>query len=168
MDLKETWLIAIADPAIMSRKWDAEIVQHPNEPNWPLWKAANLERLAQGRILPYYGIRNGEIICEATAMLSEKDVQNPEGQVDESTVYLAAFRTAEKFQGKGYFSRLFRFMEQDLKARGYSKLTLGAEAEDAKNRSLYSHLGFREWIKSARERWPDGTEIAVDYYGKTL
>ena len=72
----------------------------------------------------YYGILNGEIISEATAMLSNLDVKDSTGLVDETTAYLSAFRTRKEYQGKGYFSKLYKFMEDDLKSRGYTTLVV--------------------------------------------
>lgn len=84
--------------------------------------------MTEGNTLFYYGISNGQIISEATAMLSNLDVQNSEGLVDESTVYLSAFRTKKEYREKGYFSKLYKFMEEDLRKRGYITLTLGVES----------------------------------------
>lgn len=101
-------------------------------------------------------------------MLDKSIVQNCEGLVDDKTVYLCAFRTVEKHQGKGYFSRLFQFMIDDLKRRGYKKVTLGVEPMEIDNLKIYQHLGFDTFIKSAQEIYPDGTVIDVDYYGMDL
>ena len=85
-------------------------------------------------------------------MLHPKIVQNSSGLVGSHTVYLSAFRTNDKFQGKGYFSKLFHFMIDDLWHRGFTKATLGVEPVEEKNKECY----------------PDGTIIDVEYYGKTL
>lgn len=122
----------------------------------------------QSHIIPYYGILGSNIICEATAMLHPKIVQNSSGLVGSHTVYLSAFRTNDKFQGKGYFSKLFHFMIDDLWHRGFTKATLGVEPVEEKNKDIYTHYGFTEYIKSGKGCYPDGTIIDVEYYGKTL
>lgn len=61
--------------------------------------------MKDGRCISYYGMLNGKIICQATAILDKSVIQNCDGLVDEKTVYLCAFRTVEKYQGKGYFSK---------------------------------------------------------------
>ena len=38
----------------------------------------------------------------------------------------------------------------------------------ARNKEIYKHYGFVEHIKNAKEIYPDGTEIDVEYYGKKL
>lgn len=151
----------------MEVKWNYEIKKHKNS-NWKIWKHESISRVKNGQSIVYYGVLNGEIICETTAMLDKSIVQNCECIVDDKTVYLCAFRTVEKHQGKGYFSRLFQFMIDDLKRRGYKKVTLGVEPVEIDNLKIYQHLGFDTFIKSAQEIYPDGTVIDVDYYGMDL
>lgn len=153
----------------MNAKWEYEIAQSgKDKENWIVWKRQNIENYKQGYIIPYYGILEGVIICEATAMLHFKVVQNSIGLVDSHTAYLSAFRTISKFQGKGYFSKLFHYMIGDLRQKGFIKVTLGVEPAEEKNKNIYTHYGFTEYIKSGKEFYPDGTVIDVDYYGKTL
>ncbi len=151
----------------MEIKWNYEIKKHKNR-NWKIWKSEAISRVKNGQSIVYYGILNSEIICETTAMLDKSIVQNYEGLVDDKTVYLCAFRTVEKYQGKGYFSKLFNFMINDLKNRDYKKVTLGVEPAEIDNLKIYNHLGFDRFIKSAQEIYPDGTVIDVDYYGMDL
>lgn len=151
----------------MEEKWNYEIKIH-NSPNWIIWKAQAIDNAVKGKSIVYYGILNGKIICEATAMLDENIVQNSDGLVGKSTAYLCAFRTIEKFQCKGYFSRLFSFMLDDLKKRNITKVTLGVERGESNNLKIYNHLGFNEYLKSATESYPDGTVIDVDYYAMNL
>lgn len=159
----------IASLAEMEQKWNYEIALHPaDQSTWLLWKQQNLRWRQTGEILPYYGIRGGEILCEATAMLAPGIVQNSAGLVGPHTAYLAAFRTNEGYRGQGYFSQLLRFLLGDLKARGYTAATLGVEPCEEKNRLIYAHFGFTQYLKSAFETYPSGAKIAVDYYQKTL
>lgn len=152
----------------MNKKWDYEIKTSKDPNNWIIWKSNAIDNFKKGLTIPYYGILNGQIICEATAMLSSTVVQNHEFLVNSNTAYLSAFRTIPEYQGKGYFSQLFKFMLEDLKKRGYTKVTLGVEPTELKNKEIYSHYGFSEYIKSGYEAYPDGTKIKVEYYGKKL
>lgn len=167
--MTESLICKIASLEEMNIKWEYEIAQSKNDKeNWTVWKNQNIESYKQGHIIPYYGILGSNIICEATAMLHPKAVQNSSGLVDCHTVYLSAFRTNDGFQGKGYFSKLFHFMLDDLRHRGFTKATLGVEPAEEKNKEIYAHYGFTEYIKSGKEYYPDGTVIDVEYYGKTL
>lgn len=164
-DLFSQYSCKIATVDEMEAKWDAEI-KRQNSPNWKIWKREAVERVKNGQSIVYYGILNGKVVCEATAMFDKNAVQNSDGLVDAHTAYLCAFRTEEKYQGKGYFSELFRFMLCDLKRRGYRKVTLGVEPTETENLKIYKHFGFSEFIKSAQETYPDGTVIDVDYYAR--
>lgn len=163
----KNYICKIATTEEMEAKWNYEIKKNKS-PNWKIQKDESIERVKCGQSIAYYGLLNGRTICEATAMLDKSIVQNCDGLVDDKTVYLCAFRTIEKYQGKGYFSKLFRFMIDDLKCKDYEKVTLGVEPTETENLKIYKHLGFNEFIKSAQEIYPDKTVIDVDYYGMNL
>jgi len=163
----KTYICKIATLDEMEIKWNYEIKKHKSL-NWKLWKTEAIERFKNGQCIVYYGLLNGNIVSEATAMLDKNIVQNSDELVNDKTVYLCAFRTVEKFQNKGYFSKLFIFMINDLKKRGFEKVTLGVEHTENKNLRIYNHLGFEKYIKSGLETYPDNTVIKVDYYEKSL
>lgn len=75
--------------------------------------------------------------------------------------YLVAFRTNKELEGKGYFSKLYKFAEHDLKERGYTSLSLGVGPEAVRNIEIYFHLGFREYIKTTIEHEPPKDEFSV-------
>lgn len=167
--MAELFICKIASLQEMNTKWEYEIAQSgKDKENGIVWKKQNIENYRQGAIIPYYGILEGIIICEATAMVHPRVVQNSTGLVGSHTVYLSAFRTIDQFRGKGYFSILFHFMIDDLRRRGFTKATLGVEPAETKNKEIYTHYGFTEYIKSGKEYYPDGTVIDVDYYGKNI
>lgn len=163
------YVCKIANIDEMNVKWDYEIDNAKTDKNnWITWKKENVERFQKGFIIPYYGLLDGRIICECTAALNPSIVQNAEGLVGEKVAYLTAYRTIPEYQGKGYFSKLFKFMIEDLRSRGYKRVTLGVEPEEKKNKNIYFNYGFNEHIKNSKEIYPDGTEIDVEYYGKNL
>ena len=165
----QKYICKIATIEEMNSKWDYEISKATDDKeNWIIWKKENIMNYKKGKIIPYYGVIDDEIICEATAALTGDIVQNSDKLVDETTAYLMAFRTNKEYEGKGYFSKLYKFMEDDLKSKGYTLLTLGVEPEETKNKAIYNHYGFAEHIKNAKEVNPDGTEINVEYYGKKI
>ncbi len=168
------YICKIANLDDIIRKWDYEISIHPNDKNWKIWKNISIEGYQDNNQLCYIGILNGKIIAEATAMISPNGVQNAEGLVSKDTVYLCAFRTREEYRGQGYFSKLYRYMENDLYNKGYRSLTLGVEPNDFKNKMIYNKYGFTEYIKTDYEIEPpekDGEEphkIMVEYYRKEI
>ena len=165
----QNYICKIATIEEMNKKWDYEIsIAINKKENWIVWKEQNIKNYQNGKIIPYYGILGGQIICETTAVLTSDIVQNSDKLVDDTTAYLTAFRTNKEYEGKGYFSKLYKFMEEDLKNKGYTLLTLGVEPKEIRNKKIYNHYGFVEYIKNAKEVYPDGAEIDVEYYGKRL
>ena len=162
------YICKIPTPEEMNEKWDYEINKNRDSSNWIIWKKSAMESAEKGQTIPYYGILDGKIISEATAMLDAGIVENSQGLVDEKTAYLSAFRTNEEYQGQGYFSVLFQYMLDDLKRRGYERVTLGVEPCEVKNMQIYFHYGFTEYIKRCVEVYPDGEEIEVLYYSRPL
>lgn len=168
------YICKIATIEELEQNWNYLINIHPNDNAWKLYKEKAIKEMESGSAIVYYGILNGEIISEATAMLSNIDAQNSDGLVDETTAYLSAFRTRKEHRGRGYFSELYKFAENDLKHRGYKRLTLGVEPCEVKNMMIYFKYGFTNFIKNAYEIEPAKNEdeepikYLVSYYAKNL
>lgn len=160
--------VALFDEVVKKQK--EKINNHPNDNKWVIWKEEILKRLKDKTILIYYGILDGEIITEATAVISEKDkyIQNKEGLVNKNTAYVMSFNTNKQYEGNGYFSKLYKYMERDLKNRGFKKLTLGVEPCEIRNMLIYFNWGYINYIKSAYEIYPDGQEVLVNFYSKNI
>lgn len=136
--------------------------------NWESFKKNALDNY-DNRIV-YMGMLGDEIITEATAIINENGltVQDKENLVGDKIAYLQAFRTKEGYDNKGYFSKLYKFMESELKSKGFERLTLGVEPCEVRNILIYFNWGFTDYIKTSYEIYPDGEKIIVNYYGKNL
>ena len=64
------YICKIASIEEMEQKWDYEISQHSEKRNWIVWKDQAIESSRTGLSIPYYGILDGTVICEATAVLN--------------------------------------------------------------------------------------------------
>lgn len=172
----EKYICKIATLDEINSEWDKEIKNHPNDNRWSIWKKENVRDVQNGTRVCYYGILNGKIISKAIAVISDKDIgmQNKEGLIGNKTAYLTAFSTLSKYQGHGYFSKLYRFFENDLKSKGFNKLTIGVEPCEVKNMKIYFNWGFDNYIKTAHEIYPaelEGKEpqkIIVNFYYKNI
>lgn len=180
--MSENYVCKIASEDEVIAKWDALVAQHPTEPNWVVWKAETLIDVRSGKNIPYYGILDSEIICEAYATPNYDPASESGGaptasaepptdtvQTPQSpTAYLSAFRTVKEHRGQGYFSKLMSFMLADLKQKGFKRAILGVEPEEAENKAMYRHWGFTEMIYVGTCTYPDGETIDVEYYTKAL
>ena len=158
------YVCKIASLEEMEQKWDNEIALHSEKENWIAWKSEAIEGARAGRSIPYYGILDGTVICEATAVLNP-DFGQACGKPDH-TVELCAFRTNKEYRGKGYFSKLMAFLQEDLKQKGYRRAVVGVEPEEKHNLEIYRHWGFTEDAGTGTETYPDGTVIQFMILGK--
>lgn len=160
----------IAPLSDIEKRWDTLIKNHPNNPNWSIWKNDTIINNKNNYRISYYGYLDGEIISEATAIISPLDtaISNSEKLISKDMAYLTGFRTDSKYQNKGYFSKLYKYMEEDLKNRGFTKLSLGVEPQEVKNMMIYFKYGFTNYIKTATETYPTGKIITVNYYYKEI
>lgn len=137
------------------KRWEYLIKIHLGNNDWVRYKENAVRNYDNGSTISYLGFLDDQIICEATAYIKESafvgDISNPSGLLNDNMAYLAAFRTNKEYEGKGYFSKLYNFMEKDLKNRGYTELSLGVGPEAVRNIEIYFHLGFREYIKTVIE-----------------
>ena len=137
------------------KRWEYLIKIHPGNNDWVRYKENAVRNYDNGSTISYLGFLDDQIICEATAYIKESafvgDISNHSGLLNDNMAYLAAFRTNKEYEGKGYFSKLYNFMEKDLKSRGYTELSLGVGPESVRNIEIYFHLGFREYIKTVIE-----------------
>ena len=149
--------------------YDYKIEHEPEDKeNLLVWKENAIAREKSNSSRTYIGVLDGEIISKCIAGFNGEYIQNSDGLIDKDTAYLFAFKTKDEYQGKGYFSKLFKFMLDDLKKLGYKYATIGVEPHELKNKEIYKHYGFTEYIKTSTETYPDGTTITVEYYRKEL
>lgn len=158
----------IANKELIIKKWDEEIRKHNNSKIWIDFKEESLRNLDTRTI--YMGILDGEIITECTAITSDddSDMQNKDNLIGKNKAYLTAFRIKKEYENKGYFSKLYKFMEDDLKRKGFTSLTLGVEPSEVRNMMIYFNWGFINYIKSDYEYYPNNEKILVNYYEKNL
>lgn len=154
----------------IEKRWDTLIKNHPDNPSWPIWKNNTITNNQNSYRISYYGYLDGVIITEATAIINPLDtaILNTEGIISKDMAYLTAFRTDSKYQNQGYFSKLYKYMEKDLKSKGFTKLSLGVEPQEVRNIQIYFKYGFTNYIKTATETYPNGEIIIVNYYYKEI
>ena len=161
----------IASREELLKRWDYLVEIHPGNSKWVEYKENALKHFDEGSTISYLGFLGDEIICEASAYIKDSafigDINDPSGLLSDEMAYLAAFRTNKEYEGKGYFSKLYRFIENDLKNRGYTKLSLGVGPEDVRDIEIYFHLGFRDYIKTEIQ-YESSKEDVILFYKKEI
>ena len=64
---KDNYICKIATIDEMNKKWNYEIMQDPDNNAWKVWKKEFIDAAKEGKRVSYYGILDGNIICETTA-----------------------------------------------------------------------------------------------------
>lgn len=176
--MENYYICKIATLEELNQKADYEIKIHPNNNMWVIFKERAIKNFQEGSAILYIGLLNDEIICEATAIINylgfEGDITNPKGLLENDMVYLSGFRTNKEYEGKGYFSKLFHYMTNDLKTRGYKKASIGVEPSEVRNIQIYFKWGFINYLKTTIEHLPakDSNSLPqeeiVNFYYKEL
>ena len=153
----------------MNIKWNFEINRATdNKDRWLKLRELHFDRYNKGYIIPYYGLLDGKIICECSVAINPLALFNSNMLIGDKKCYLFAVRTVEEYQGQGYFRELFKYVIEDLKKRGFEKVTIGVEKDAIKNKKIYFNYGFTEFLRENDEIYPDGFEVHMEYYCKTL
>ena len=129
-----------------------------------------IQDVASKKSITYYGLLNGTVISEATASISNDSyyVKNSKNLIDDDMAYLSSFKTNKEYRNSGFFSRLFKYMIEDLKRRGYARFTVGVEKDNYLNKSIYLKYGFTKYIKSQIMENPNGERNEIEYYLKIV
>lgn len=146
--------------------WDKSIAQNSDDPRWSRWKEQYIGYNQSGMAQTYVVLCNGDPVGEGT-LLFAPDCRAVRGRLaladGQRIANVNALRIEKKHEGKGHISRLMHLMEQDAAARGYTALTIGVEAAEARNLAIYLHWGYTRLVTIETE---DGAHVL--YYGKTI
>lgn len=151
----------------LERVWAYNMAMNPDEPRMQRWKESYITRNVENRAATYVAVIDGEPVGEVTLDYRAEAYGKPEIRrylADGSkTGYLTALRIRSEFEGKGYVSRLMKFVEADAAEKGFSTLTIGVEAAETRNLAMYLHWGYDKFLVSDQ----DGDELVL-FFGKKL
>jgi len=155
-----------ATPTELEALWNANVAANPDDPRWLRWKEEYLSYNASGMARTYTVICDGAPVGEGT-LLFDPRCSAVEGRTDladgQKIANVNALRIRKAHEGQGHISALVRMMEQDAAAAGYTALTIGVDACEARNLAIYLHWGYRKLVC-----WEVEDGELVLYYQKTL
>lgn len=150
----------------LRRLWSRSILEHPFDRRYRAWKRAFLQLNRNGTGATFAVLHNGTPVGDGTLLFSPKAdaVRGREWLANGvQTANINALRIRKPYEGQGHISALLKEMERYAAARGFVRLTIGVEAQKTRNRAIYRHWGYTEFLAEELE---DG-EIVL-YYAKTL
>ena len=150
----------------LERIWDKDIADNPGDENYVRWKRQFIDDNQRGAAKTFVVIAKGEPVGQGTLLFSP-DCRAIRGRLmladHQTTANINALRIDKAFEGQGHISKLERVMERYALERGYTRLTIGVDEGEARNRAIYHHWGFTRLVLEAEE---SGERVL--YYAKDL
>lgn len=156
----------LATPQDLETIWNKNIADNPEDSRWVRWKEEYIGYNRTGMAQTYVVVCGEEPVGECTLILS------PECNAVRGRLCLAdgkrvaninALRIAKEYEGQGHISKLMTCVEEAAKEQNISALTIGVEAKETRNLSIYLHWGYNEFVMSETEE-----EELVLYYRRSL
>ncbi len=156
----------IATEEDLYKIWDKDISRNKGKDCWVRWKEQYIEYNNTGKATTFVVLDNNEPVGQITLLFSPdcSAVKNKPLLCDGKNVAnMNAFRIEKKYERQGHISKLVKMAEHYAKERGFSYLTIGSEAKESRNLSIYLHFGYTEFIISYIE-----DDKLILYYGKKI
>ncbi|MBQ8604252.1 MAG: GNAT family N-acetyltransferase [Oscillospiraceae bacterium] len=151
---------------LLEKQWDKTITTHPGDIRWVKWKDEYISYNKTGMAITFLVVIDGEPVGETTLITSPRclAVKGRPTLCDGRTVAnVNAVRITKAHEGQGHISQLVKVVENYARRQGYSRLTIGASADNQRNNAIYRHWGYDEIVLTEQE----GGEKVI-YYRKNL
>lgn len=150
----------------LEKIWGKDIAQNMGEKCWIRWKQQYIEYNKTGQATTFVVVDNDVPVGQITVLFSQEcsAVKDRSMLCDgKSVANMNAFRIDKKYEGQGHISKLVKMAERYAKEKGIKILTIGSEAKESRNLSIYLHFGYTKFVTSFVE---DG-ELVL-FYAKNI
>lgn len=172
MKKRDNYQIKVATLKEIEDRWNYEINININKKE--IYKNAKdicINEVKKESRIVYIGLLNNKIICDATAIIKEEGILNEaktkDNLVNKKRAYLCCFRTNKEYENQKYFSKLYNFLEQDLKEKNFKELSLSVDRNEKRNIEIYKNWNYINYIKTDII-YNNGNIKIYDYYYKEL
>lgn len=155
-----------ATPEDLEQIWDMNIADNNGNERWRRWKHTYISYNQSGDAYTFVILCDGTPVGEGTLIFSPKCGAvggRTELADNKTTANVNALRIRKEYEGKGYISALVHMMESYAAQNGYEYLTIGVEARETRNLSIYLHWGYDKFVTSEMQ----GDQLVL-YYRKDL
>ncbi|MBQ3534698.1 MAG: GNAT family N-acetyltransferase [Clostridia bacterium] len=162
----EQVLQRIATPDDLNTLWQYHVDSHPGDDRWVRWRKEYIGYNQTGAARTYAVVVDGVAVGEGT-LLFDPACSAIDGRTiladGTAVVNLNALRIRKPWEGRGYISAMVGLMEQHARQAGFSRITIGVDACETRNRAIYAHWGYTRLLFTEEE---DGEQVL--YYEKSL
>lgn len=145
--------------------WDREIAENPDDPRYLRWKERFLSCNRSGRAATFLALSDGSAVGQVTLDRYADGYSGNRAPLADgiSTAYINSLRIDPEWVGQGHATALIHTLECWAKSQGYSRLTIGVEADAERTRAIYQHWGYDQFVMAEED---DG-ELVL-FYAKKL
>lgn len=154
----------------LNNVWDKDINRNPNDSRWKRWKKEYIDYNSNDEAKTFVAVDEGNVIAQITVVLKPnvKAVMGKEKLCDgKSIANMNAFRCDKEYEGQGHISKLVKLGEEYARSIGYTYMTIGSEARETRNLSIYFHFGYKDFLFSELDDSEEDCPLVL-YYGKGL
>ena len=154
----------------LNNVWDKDISKNPEDERWKRWKQEYIDYNNRGSAKTFVAVDNNAVIAQITVVFKQdvKAVKGKDKLCDgKSIANMNAFRCDKEYEGQGNISKLVKLGEEYARSIGYSYMTIGSEARETRNLSIYFHFGYTEFLFSELDDSEEDCPLVL-YYGKEL
>ena len=147
--------------------WNKNIENHSSDERWVRWKSEYINYNKQNMAKTFVVV-DDEPVGEITILFSPKckAVYGNLKLCDGKTIAnMNAFRINKKYENQGHISKLLKIAEHYAKEKGIKELTIGVEETETRNREIYEHWGYTEFLFS---EFDQDENCLVLYYKKQI
>lgn len=154
----------------LNNVWDKDINRNPSDDRWKRWKKEYIDYNSNGEAKTFVAVDNDSVIAQITVVFKPnvKAVRGKEKLCDGKNIAnMNAFRCDKEYEGQGHISKLVKLGEEYARSIGYTYMTIGSEARETRNLSIYFHFGYKEFLFSELDDSEEDSPLVL-YYGKEL
>ena len=158
--------IRSATDADLQALWRYNVDSNSGDDRWVRWQEQYIGYNRSGAARTFAVVVDGVPVGEGTLLFlpSCSAIGGRNVLADgKTTVNLNALRIQKPWEGCGYISAMVRQMEAYARDNGFSRITIGVDQCEARNRAIYAHWGYSRLLFTEVE---DGEPVL--YYEKDL
>ena len=159
---------------VLAAWWDDQIAKNPTDYSVKAYKGIFVTRNQSGNYKTFYAFDGGKIVGQATLILRPSGLSGDKKFHGNGNAEINKLEVEPQYQGNGIAGKLIRRLENWSRANGVHTLTIGVEQSETRNREIYKHWGYTDFVGETVEAYEpaakDGKSetIVVLWYAKSI
>ena len=150
----------------LKKIWNKDISENTDDLRYVRWKTNFIESNKNGDVATFVVLVDNEPVGQISIIFNSQNIKNECKNLlcdNKYTAHMSTFRIDKKYEGQGHISKLVKLAEAYAQNKGIKYLSIGTEAKESRNLSIYLHWGYNHFLTSSVENG----ELIL-FYKKTL